>query len=251
MVEGDYKDSRHPSVASTTKGQLLDENMAKREEDIVQLDLYMRTQPNTTFCTQLTAMIVRRYLVFFREPRQWFMVIGPFINVLSMILLVDVMVLAISGNASAETKKIMQLLTSDFFPFFLLYGFCTSSGIYMIVSLFDKEKKLRQYMYLAGVGPLPYYFGLFIADYSLYLLTQTIFALFVWVMKLKVFASQMGQFLALMATFGMVLIPFTYMFQHFFKNSDSAFRFIGVTYILLGILFPGVFMLTVGIISHA
>lgn len=107
MVEGDYHNSKHPSVASTTKDQLLVENMAKREEDSVQLDLYMRTQPNTSFCTQLTAMIVRRYLVFFREPRQWFMIIGPFINVLSLILLIDVFVLAISGNASPETRKIM------------------------------------------------------------------------------------------------------------------------------------------------
>jgi ABC-type multidrug transport system permease subunit len=81
-------------------------------------------------------------------------------------------------------------VTSDFFPFFLLYGFCLSSGIYMIVSLFDKEKKMRQYMFLAGVGPLPYYFGLFFADYSLFLITELIFTGFVWLMQLQAFSDQ-------------------------------------------------------------
>lgn len=222
---------------------------AKREEETKHMDLYMRTQPNATFWTQLKAIIMRRFLVFIREPRQWFMIIGPFVNVLSMILLIDVFILAIAGSTNDTTKKIMRIITADLFPFFLLYGFCLSSGIFMIVSLFDKEKKMRQYMFLNGVGPMPYYFGLFLADFLLYFITQGVFALFVWAMQLKAFSEQMWQFLALMTCFGIVLIPFTYMFQHFFKNSDTAFRNIGIVYILFGILLPGVLEVAVGVVT--
>lgn len=124
------------------------------------------------------------------------------------------------------------------FPTFLLYGFCTSSGIYMITSLFDKEKKLRQYMYLSGVGPVSYYLGMFTADFLLFFVTEMAFLLFIFAFRLEMYSSQFWKFSINMTTFGLVLIPFTYMFQHFFSNADSAFRFIGLAYLVVGLLLP-------------
>lgn len=177
-------------------------------------------------------------LVFKREPRQWFMIISPFVNVMSMILLLYTIVLSVPGGTSDQTKNAIRVLVAYFFPFFLLYGFCTSSGIYMIVSLLDKERKMRQYMFLAGVGPWAYYLGLYCADFLLYCLTVTSFTMFVFAFQLKVYTSQFLGFFVIMIAFGGALIPFTYLFQHWFKSSDSAFRFIGVTYICLGCLVP-------------
>lgn len=72
------------------------------------------------------------------------MIIAPFVNVIAMMLLIDAIILAsLSGVNNPNTEKIIKLFTTYLFPFFLLYGFCTSSGIYMIVSLLDKEKKMR------------------------------------------------------------------------------------------------------------
>lgn len=71
------------------------------------------------------------------------MIIAPFLNVIAMMVLLDTIVLAVSGDKNPNVEKTMKVWLSYFFPFFLLYGFCTSSGIYMIVSLLDKERKMR------------------------------------------------------------------------------------------------------------
>lgn len=94
-------------------------------------------------------------------------------------------------------------------------------------------------MFLSGVGPFSYYFGLYAADFLLFLITMSVFGLSVFLFQLSIYKSQIFEFLCLMASFGSVLIPFTYLFQHWFKNSDSAFRLIGVYYLLLGLLVPG------------
>jgi hypothetical protein len=168
------------------------------------------------------------------------MIISPFVVVLSWIILIQTFILAISGTNSDAIKKLVKVFVSLYFPIFLLYGFCVSSGIFMIVSLLDKEKKIRQYMYMSGLGPLEYYLGLFIADFTLFFITEFVFAMFVVIMGLSIYKSQIIAFLGMMTCFGAVLIPFTYLFQHMFSNSDSAFRFIGLFYLLLGLLLPGV-----------
>lgn len=105
-------------------------------------------------------------------------------------------------------------------------------------------------MYLAGVGPWPYYLGLYCADFLLFFITVSSFTFFIFIMKLSVYTSQFFLFFAILICFGAVLIPFTYLFQHWFKNSDSAFRFIGVTYICLGCLLPLGFAIVFGIVAQ-
>lgn len=111
----------------------------------------------------------------------------------------------------------------------------------MIVPLTDKEKKMREYMYLAGVGPISYYLGLYFADFLLFLITQTLFTITVYVMQLGIYTSHIVSFTFIMMAFGAVLIPFTYFFSQFFKDTDAAFKFIGVTYICIGIFLPILF----------
>ena len=191
--------------------------------------------------------MIRRFIVFAREPRQWAMLIAPFVNVVSYIILMSTLIIAVVGQQSNYTKTIIRDFTAYFFPFLLLLGFCTSSGIYMIISLYDKEKKMRQYMFLSGVGPFSYYLGLYAADFLLFLITMSIFGGSVFLFQLKIYTSQIFEFGLLMLSFGAVLIPFTYLFQHWFKNSDSAFRFIGLYYLLLGMLVPSLLAIIFGI----
>jgi hypothetical protein len=93
-------------------------------------------------------------------------------------------------------------------------------------------------MYLQGMGSLAYYLGQYVADFSLFVVVEAIFAGFVEVLRLEMYTSQMLKFTLQMTSFGVVLIPFTYLFQIFFENGDSAFRLIGVFYLLLGLLIP-------------
>jgi len=121
----------------------LTDQSSTRAEFETRLQVYMDTVPKTTFCTQFSAMMIRRFTVFKREPRQWFMLIAPFVNVFTYIILLSTLVIALVGQQTDALKTIIRDLIGYCFPFFLLLGFCTSSGIYMIVSLLDKESKMR------------------------------------------------------------------------------------------------------------
>jgi len=42
-------------------------------------------------------MIIRRFIVFAREPRQWAMLIAPFVNVVSYVILMSTLIIAAVG----------------------------------------------------------------------------------------------------------------------------------------------------------
>jgi len=44
------------------------------------------TVGNPSFCQKLKAIFVRRFIVFMREPRQWMLVVSPFINIFNIVL---------------------------------------------------------------------------------------------------------------------------------------------------------------------
>ena len=245
MVE--EEDEKRVTRAESTSTSQSTEQSSARAEFESRLQTYMETVPRTTFCTQFSAMVIRRFTVFAREPRQWFMLIAPFVNVVTYIILLSTLVIASVGQQTDQLKTIIRDLIGYCFPFFLLLGFCTSSGIYMIISLLDKESKMRQYMFLSGMGALSYYLGLYAADFLLFLVTMLVFGGSVFIFNLNIYTSQIFEFGLLMLSFGAVLIPFTYLFQHWFKNSDSAFRFVGLVYVLLGILVPTLLVIVVAL----
>ena len=101
MVERGVEERRESvnTDQSSTHDSLNNPLLDNRDEETARLEAYMDVKPNASFCTQFWGMFVRRMLVFYREPRQYFMIISPFIMVLSMILLLVTAVLAFSdGN---------------------------------------------------------------------------------------------------------------------------------------------------------
>jgi len=129
------------------------------------------------------------------------------------------------------------------FPIVILYGFCFSAGVYMNMPLYDKTTKMRQYIFLQGVSPQAYFLGLFIADYALFFASNAIFIVIVEIAQVPAFTTQIGAFIAMMSVFGLVLIPLTYNFQHFFKDANESFRKIGMYYLMIAILLPIMFEL--------
>lgn len=108
----------------------------------------------------------------------------------------------------------------------------------MITSISDKQSKMRQYMFMQGLGSFTYYSGQFIADIALFCITSAIFLIFVWVLGLKAITTQMGGFFALMTSFGAVIIPLTYFAMHFFRDANSAFKYVGTIYLVFGLICP-------------
>jgi hypothetical protein len=55
--------------------------------DAEDLEKYRKTSGNPTKCKKLCAIIHRRLIVFKREPRQWFLIFAPFLNIANIILI--------------------------------------------------------------------------------------------------------------------------------------------------------------------
>jgi hypothetical protein len=59
------------------------------------VERYRRIEGSFNICSQIQAIFVRRLVVFWREPRQWMMIIGPFLNVMMVVLVIWAVVRAI------------------------------------------------------------------------------------------------------------------------------------------------------------
>jgi ABC-2 family transporter protein len=71
---------------------------------------------------------------------------------------------------------------------------------------------------------LPYYLGLFTADYLLFLIPTALFGLLVGLSGLSVFSDNLVLFILGMMGFGFAIITFTYFLSSFFDTQDAAIK---------------------------
>jgi hypothetical protein len=70
------------------------------------------------------------------------MIISPFISVSTTILLTSAY-LKIFSNDGDSTQDLLKKIVSVMLPIFMLTGFCSTSGIYMITPIQEREVGLR------------------------------------------------------------------------------------------------------------
>ena len=183
------------------------------------MDMYRSTKGSESDSSQFKAMYLRRLKVFIREPRQWFFTISPFINVLTTFLILYSL-LHLSENA--ELKKVqvdfINVMIAIMFPFILNTGYATSSGIYMLLPIEERQQKTRHILRLSGMKTIPYWTGLFFADYTLFLIPTVLFATLVSTLKLEAFSDSIWAFAVTMLGFGFAIISSTYLIASFFNS---------------------------------
>lgn len=182
------------------------------------MNIYRDTKGESAFGSQYIAMFCRRFIVFSREPRQWFLTISPFINVLTtFLILYSLFDIADSKHKKAE-MKILNYVIALMFPYILNAGYATTSGIYMLMPIEERMKQTRHILKLSGMKTLPYYLGLFTADYLLFLIPTALFGLLVGLSGLSVFSDNLVLFILGMMGFGFAIITFTYFLSSFFDT---------------------------------
>mmetsp|Transcript_69592 Transcript_69592/g.96656 ORF Transcript_69592/g.96656 Transcript_69592/m.96656 type:complete len:197 (+) Transcript_69592:2085-2675(+) len=186
------------------------------------------------------ASYLRRLIIFANEYRQWFLIIAPFVNVMTTVLIIAGFVEVNVNGKTDETKKIISAIVAIIFPFLLLYGFAACSAIYTLMPVGERETKMRSLLHMIGIKPVCYYLGMFWADFTLFMIPTILFVGFVGISNLVGFADQIPAFTLMLASFGSVLINFTYCFSHLFKDTKSSFKCLTFIYICLGDFIPGI-----------
>lgn len=145
---------------------------------IADLERYMSLEGDQSFFQQLWASYLRRLIIFANEVRQWFLVTAPFINVVTVVLVVIGFVEA-TTKETGNTKEIINLVLDFLFPLLLLYGFAACSAVYTLMPVSERETKMRALLHMIGIKPVCYYLGMFLADYTLYIIPTVLFIIFV------------------------------------------------------------------------
>ena len=119
---------------------------------------------------------------------------------------------------------VCQTLIGFLFPFFLNYGFCSCAGIYVLTPISEREIKTRSILNMMGMKSSSYWIGLFLADYTIFLMPVACFMVFIYASHIMAFSDHMGAFLLVMAAFGGGLIANIYFIQHFYIDQNAAVR---------------------------
>lgn len=104
------------------------------------------------------------------------------------------------------------------FPMILNIGYATTSGVYLLMPIEERQRKMRHILSMTGMRTLPYWLGLFIADYILFLMPTALFTFFVVAIQLNGFEQKIAEFICVMLGFGFGIITITYLIAHFFSN---------------------------------
>ena len=93
---------------------------------------------------------------------------------------------------------------------------------------------------------VPYWLGLFAADYTLFLIPTALFTILVACSHLAIFSSNIHAFILGMLGFGFGVISLTYLLASFFSTQDAAIKCNIVTQLLVGTLLPLLVLSIVG-----
>ena len=113
---------------------------------------------------------------------------------------------------------IINFTVALMFPYILNTGYATTSGIYMLMPVEERVKKTRHILKLNGMQSLPYWLGLFCADYFLFLIPTTLFGILVYFSGMKIFSDHLLQFIVGMLAFGTAKISESYLLTTFFNS---------------------------------
>lgn len=210
------------------------------------MNTYQYTQGDSSFFSQFAAMFCRRFIVFIREPRQWFLTVSPFINVLTTFLILYSVLDAAPDKHKELARKVLNYVVAIMFPYILNAGYATCSGIYMLMPIEERMKQTRHILKMSGLKTPAYWLGLFTADYILFMIPTALFVLLVMFSGLQIFGEYLGIFIGGMLSFGFAVISLTYLLSTFFSTQDAAIKCNIILQLLVGTLLPLIIITIVG-----
>ena len=186
----------------------------------------MVTQPGS-FRSQLWILIKLRFLILWKSPRLWFF---------HLLLLVPRLLLDILVCATKTKEEYRETDSKIFIIRLQSLIFCLCSGVFLFMLVNDNQSSRRHLFRILGVKPSAYYCGYLFSDYVFYIVPVIVlivlctfmqYGLFTWFAVVKTLS---------LFSFGMVLIPITYLLSFVFPDQDHAFKNSGIILYTVGFL---------------
>jgi len=168
-------------------------------------------------------MFIRRMIVFSRSTREWYLMLSPFITVLTIYLVLMCLfkiVLDRRGKESTTADGSFDLVIAALFPFFLNVAYTTASGAFLMLPIEEREMKMKHIMTMSGMRIFSYWSGLFLADFCLFLIPTFAFSCLILAIGMDGYYDEFLIFLIVLCGFGFSLIAFTYIISLVFTKAD-------------------------------
>lgn len=175
------------------------------------------------------------------------MLLLPLLYMVTFILILNSFTKGLSDDLKSVVDNDVYAII---FPLLLAIGYVTSSGVFLITTVKDREEKLRYLLNFGGMRSFSYYFGIVVADWCLFMIPTIAFVIVVYILDIEVFTNSIGLFVTTLTLFGLDLINLSNAIGFFFKNVDSAFKNSTIFMMLLGLVFPLVTLLAGGFITY-
>lgn len=171
------------------------------------------------------------------------MVMFMLIEIIVISTIAKIITSQIGGDDSGiDTSKLLQSLWVSILPVVMLIAVMTSSSLYVITPVKDRQDKLRYLLNFAGISSHAYYFGIFLADMVLFTIPCSLIVTLAYAFQIEAFTNNAASILGTMITFGLGFIPFLYICSFLFKDVESAFKYVTLPLMMLYGL-PYIFMI--------
>lgn len=161
----------------------------------------------------------------------------PLVNVVTSLFICYAIIRA-TTEGSKETETTVRVAFSIYFPLFLIMGFCFSAGVYLITAMQDKKSGMRSMLKAIGVTTLPYFTGLFLADFIIAMIPNLLFTVILLAMNYLMPPDVVMQWSAVYLFFASSMIVLSYCFHHLFDDPETAIRYVGLIYLGGCLLLP-------------
>eukprot|EP01127_Copromyxa_protea_P016846 TRINITY_DN5088_c0_g1_i1.p1 TRINITY_DN5088_c0_g1~~TRINITY_DN5088_c0_g1_i1.p1 ORF type:complete len:787 (-),score=127.35 TRINITY_DN5088_c0_g1_i1:88-2226(-) len=124
-----------------------------------------------------------------------------------------------------------------FGPLLLQYGFVFMTPLFSILIIGEKDKRIKDYLYLNSLSPLVYWGGTFLADYITFLIPSIITLIVFNICKIPAFYdnSPIGG-IALFLAFGLACIPLGYVLSLVFDKEETANKWLYALFSVLTVI---------------
>lgn len=166
------------------------------------------------------------------------LVVSPFITIILSFLLFEGLMPKTDTNPNVQ--QFLAYFSSTMFAFFVLLSFSLCSGLYILSPVTDRQNKLRHLLNFIGLKPLAYYIGSYLADIILFIIPTLGFMILLYPLGVKYFFMNFAwaKLIVVFGTFGLSMIALTYLLSFMFANPNTAFKNIGVLYLIVGTMVP-------------
>eukprot|EP00356_Strombidium_inclinatum_P008969 CAMPEP_0170487354 /NCGR_PEP_ID=MMETSP0208-20121228/6196_1 /TAXON_ID=197538 /ORGANISM="Strombidium inclinatum, Strain S3" /LENGTH=273 /DNA_ID=CAMNT_0010761615 /DNA_START=2084 /DNA_END=2905 /DNA_ORIENTATION=- len=185
-------------------------------------------------------MMKRRLYTFIRSPKEFMLSINSFLYCIINLVMVSLFFASFLVDSEQEAE-ITKAIISVFFPFAISISLMVSSGLYVLMPVYDKEEKLRHLLNFAGMKPFAYNMGLWFSDTIIYVIPVALLMIFAWVFNVLSFGVASVWLWFTLIVFSYPFIHLNYFVACMFKKADTAFKY--QLYVMLGIyLLPPIFV---------